>query len=67
MRMLSPRSLPRDRNKIWERGDIQTKKAENNSEDAEAQVVAKGQEQDLGKGYYQQRMQRRTVRMLRPR
>jgi hypothetical protein len=65
--MLSPRSLPRDRNRIWERGDIQTKKAENNSEDAEAQVVAQGQKQDLGKAYYQKRMQRRTVRMLRPR
>jgi hypothetical protein len=43
VRMLSPRSLPRDRNRIWERGDIQIKKAENNSEDAEAQILAKGQ------------------------
>jgi hypothetical protein len=67
VRMLSPRSLPRDRNRIWERGDIQTKKAENNSEDAEAQVVAQGQKKDLGNGYYQQRQQKTTVRMLRPR
>ncbi len=58
MRMLSPRSLPRDRNRIWERGDSQTKKAENNSEDAETKVVAQVQKQDLGKGYNQKRRQR---------
>ncbi len=42
-------------------------KAENNSEDAETKVVAQGQKQDLGKGYYQQRRQRTTVSMLGPR
>jgi hypothetical protein len=46
---------------------LSTKKAQNNSEDTEAQIVAKGQKQDLGKGYYQQRRQNTAVRMLRPR
>ncbi len=49
------------------KGLLSTKNAEKNSEDAEAKVVAQGQKQDLGKDYYQQRIQRTTVRMLRPR
>ncbi len=36
------------------------------TEDAKAQVVAKGQKQDLGKGYYKQRRQRTIGRTLSP-
>ncbi len=47
------------------KGLLSKKKAENNSEDAEAQVVAQGQKHTVGSGK-EVRRQRTTARIMRP-